>query len=169
MKNTFWSLFLWMLLGCTAQSGNIQQTHSQPAAEESVTLESAEMNEAQITDVAISGKAGNYTFAVTVASPDSGCEAYANWWEVVSPEGALLYRRILAHSHVEEQPFTRSGGPIAIAADQPTIVRVHMHPVGYSSLAMKGTPLDGFAFHTLPEAFGDVLSEAAPQPNGCAF
>ena len=180
MRRGWWSVFLIMLLGCTAQPQSVDQITADKiepdeiAAEESGTdstadIDEAQINEAQIVDVVASGDNGAYTLAVTVLSPDSGCETYANWWEVVSPEGTLLYRRILAHSHVDEQPFTRSGGPIAIEANQPIIVRVHMHPTGYSLLAMKGSPSEGFTAEVLPASFGTALADAEPQPNECAF
>ncbi|MEL6930719.1 MAG: hypothetical protein AAFO95_19105, partial [Cyanobacteria bacterium J06600_6] len=64
---------------------------------------------AKILSVMATGTENKYDFVVTVSSPDTGCEAYANWWEVLTPEGELLYRRTLFHSHVDEQPFTRTG------------------------------------------------------------
>ena len=76
---------------------------------------------------------------------------------VITPDGKLLYRRILAHSHVNEQPFERSGGPIAIAPDETVIVRAHMHPSSYGTQAMQGSPANGF----------EVITE--PQPDPCAF
>ena len=66
----------------------------------------AETVHADVTAVSVAGEAGAYTFEVTVRSPDTGCEGYADWWEVVSPDGELLYRRVLLHSHVDEQPFS---------------------------------------------------------------
>src|SRR5262252_1297487 len=63
---------------------------------------------AHVVQVQVSGNAGAFSFSVTVRSPDSGCARYADWWEVVSTDGKLLHRRILMHSHVDEQPFTRS-------------------------------------------------------------
>jgi len=110
-----------------------------------------------------------YTFTVTVQSPDTGCDQYANWWEVVSEEGDLLYRRILAHSHGDEQPFERAGGPVAIAPDQTVIVRAHMYPDGYGTQAMQGSPNQGFQTTTLPADFAVELADVDPQPNHCAF
>ncbi len=60
---------------------------------------------AEVSEVEATGQANNYTLAVTVSSPDTGCDSYADWWEVITPEGELLYRRVLLHSHVDEQPF----------------------------------------------------------------
>ena len=75
-------------------------------------------NKAYVRSVSASGEANAYRFSVEISSPDLGCEQYADWWEVVDEDGELIYRRVLAHSHVSEQPFTRSGGPIDIDADQ---------------------------------------------------
>ena len=57
---------------------------------------------------------GTYTFDVTVRSADTGWDKYADLWEVLAPDGSLLGARILAHPHVEEQPFTRSQSGIVI-------------------------------------------------------
>ena len=69
---------------------------------------------ADVIDVSISGKPGDCRFSVTVSSPDTGCAQYADWWEVLGEDGPLLYRRVLLHSHVSEQPFTRSLSGVAI-------------------------------------------------------
>ena len=47
-------------------------------------------------------------FDVTVASADEGWEKYADLWEVRALDGTVLGERVLAHPHVDEQPFTRS-------------------------------------------------------------
>ncbi|MEO1010560.1 MAG: hypothetical protein AAFX53_04590 [Bacteroidota bacterium] len=80
--------------------------------------ESRLSKEARITQVTVSGNANNYTFNVTIESPDTGCDQYADWWEVIDMEGNLIHRRVLAHSHVDEQPFTRSGTPVRITTDR---------------------------------------------------
>lgn len=126
---------------------------------------------ADVVSVKVSGNEGNYTFAATLKSPDKGCTQYANWWEVISTEGRLIYRRILAHSHVNEQPFTRSGGPVNITDDSVVIVRAHMQPSGYGSgeIAMKGSVKAGFSEYEIGEDFAATLEDQDPLPSGCAF
>ncbi|MBE9097977.1 hypothetical protein [Vacuolonema iberomarrocanum] len=125
---------------------------------------------AEVTAVETYSQDGSsYTFSVTLASPDTGCEQYANWWEVLTVDGELLYRRILVHSHVEEQPFTRSGGPVTIEPDEIVIVRGHMDPAGYGTQAMQGTINDGFEVTTLTPDFAVDLAAAEPQPAGCEY
>ena len=127
---------------------------------------------AKIQNVVVSGAEGKYNFAVTLKSPDTGCDQYANWWEVISADGkTLLYRRILAHSHVSEQPFTRSGGTVAIDASTEVIIRAHMHPGGYGEgeIAVKGSVAKGFTDYEVNNNFGKDLEEVEPQPDGCAF
>ena len=51
---------------------------------------------------------------VTVLHADTGWDHYANAFEIVAPDGAVLATRVLAHPHVNEQPFTRSLGNVAI-------------------------------------------------------
>jgi hypothetical protein len=125
---------------------------------------------ADVVAVATSGTAGAYNFAVTLQSPDTGCEQYADWWEVITPDGALLYRRILAHSHVDEQPFTRSGGPVDVPSTRRVIVRAHMNDAGYGGVVFSGSVEAGFAAD--PSVTAELvpeLAEESPLPNGCAF
>ena len=125
--------------------------------------------QAAVISVKVNGEPGGYSFSVTVSSPDEGCSQYADWWEVISQDGELVYRRVLLHSHVNEQPFTRSGGPVSIAADAAVLVRVHMNNSGYSSLAMEGSPEQGFAPIELSPGFAAELSEQQPLPGDCGF
>jgi hypothetical protein len=124
---------------------------------------------ADVLDVEVQGSSGSYRFSVTVQSPDTGCERYADWWEVLGPDGRLVYRRILAHSHVSEQPFTRSGGPVEVASSEVVIVRAHMNPGGYGGRGLRGTPEGGFAETGLAPGFASDVESAPPQPDGCAF
>jgi hypothetical protein len=124
---------------------------------------------ANVLSVQVSGNPSAYQFAVEIASPDTGCEQYADWWEVISQDGHLLYRRILLHSHVDEQPFTRSGGLVDIAADELIYVRAHMNTVGYGSALLKGTVQAGFKPVEVEAGFGSGLERVPPQPEDCAF
>lgn len=125
---------------------------------------------ANVLAVNVTGQEGAYTFAVTVKSPDTGCEHYADWWEVVSPDGSLIYRRILDHSHVDDQPFTRSGGPVAVSAQDELIVRAHMNEDGYGGRAERGTPSSRFeGDDSVGPEWHPELGSAAPLPESCAF
>lgn len=126
---------------------------------------------ADVTAVSTSGSAGSYTFSVTLASDDTGCEQYADWWEVVTPKGDLVYRRILTHSHVGSgsNPFTRSGGPVAVGADDELVVRAHMNPSGYVGDVMRGTVSGGFGKSTVAEGFAASIEHDPPQPKDCLF
>jgi len=124
---------------------------------------------AQVTSVMVTGADGGYTFNVTISSPDLGCQQYANWWEVIDLDGNLLYRRILAHSHVDEQPFTRSGGPVTISENTEVYIRAHMNTTSYGSKVFKGSVADGFTSDNLDVEFAKGLEEVAPLPANCAF
>lgn len=124
---------------------------------------------ARVVSVTSSGTENNYNFSVGVSSPDTGCNQYADWWEVLTEDGTLLYRRILAHSHVDEQPFIRSGGAVAITSTQVVIVRAHMNTSGYGTEAFVGNIEGGFTSTTLDEDFAQALATVAPLPSNCAF
>ncbi len=124
---------------------------------------------ADVTDVFVSGSTGAYGFSVTVESPDTGCDQYADWWEVLSEEGHLLYRLVLLHSHVNEQPFRRSGESIDITRDDKVIVRAHMNTGGYGGIAMAGSFETGFSEMSLPSDFAEDVETQSPQPPDCAF
>jgi len=120
---------------------------------------------ADVQNVSISGTQGAYTFAVTVSSPDTGCDQYTDWWEVLTTEGELLYRRILWHSHVNEQPFTRQGGPVPVQPQETVIVRAHMSNLGYGGASMRGTVEDGFeSAPEITENFAPEVETQAPLP-----
>ncbi|NJL87334.1 MAG: hypothetical protein HC886_17315 [Leptolyngbyaceae cyanobacterium SM1_1_3] len=157
------------LVSCQTQPSNLASSAVTASAQTVVQAETQTGgNFATVTAVeATAGEPGAYTFAVTVQSPDTGCDRYANWWEVISAEGDLIFRRILAHSHVDEQPFRRAGGSVAVQPDQTVIIRAHMQPTGYGNQAMQGSIDAGFSSVQLPDGFAANLAQAAPQPLGC--
>lgn len=124
---------------------------------------------ADVTAVWVHGEPGAYEFEVEVKSPDVGCAQYADWWEVIDTDGKLLYRRVLDHSHADEQPFRRRGGPVPIGADTVVWVRAHMNPSGYGGVAFRGSPKDGFVATPPPPGFGASLAAHPPLPDSCAF
>jgi len=128
-----------------------------------------EETSARVVSVRVTGRLNAYRFAVGVNSPDKGCRQYADWWEVLTGDGELVYRRILGHSHVEEQPFVRSGGPVPIDGKTVVLVRAHMNPGGYGDTAFKGSVTGGFQEVKLEPGFAANLEKAPPQPSGCAF
>ena len=71
-------------------------------------------------------------FDVTVQHADEGWEHYANKWEVASPDGTILATRVLAHPHVNEQPFTRAMRKVEIPINLSEVtVRAHDSVHGY--------------------------------------
>lgn len=144
---------------------------SQPEEPNNVISNMADSPVATVVKVSASGNENDYSFAVTLRSPDTGCAQYANWWEVISEDGELIYRRILGHSHVNEQPFTRSGGSVNVMAAQTIIVRAHMNNTGYGSgeIALIGSVQDGFESFDIGSGFASEIETIAPQPTGCAF
>ena len=78
---------------------------------------------------------GTFAFSVTVRSADTGWDKYADRWEVVAPDGAILGQRVLAHPHENEQPFTRSQSGIAIPGGVDRVmVRAHDSVTGFCGL-----------------------------------
>jgi hypothetical protein len=124
---------------------------------------------ADVVGVRATGDAGAYTFWVSIASDETGCDRYADWWEVLDPAGNLVFRRILDHSHPDEQPFERDGGPVPVAAADEVLVRAHLHPGGYVGDGMRGSVAAGFTAWHAEEGFAAALASAEPQPASCLF
>ncbi len=125
---------------------------------------------ADVVGVAVTGDPGDYTFAVTLATDDVDCDQYADWWEVLTPAGELVYRRILTHSHPDEQPFTRDGGPVEVDADAEVVVRGHMNEAGYGGQAMRGSASVEFVLEPdLDAGFAPEVEGQDPQPDPCLF
>jgi hypothetical protein len=142
----------------------------EPRTRSILAKEAGGMNvQADVIAVQAGGQPGAYQFNVGIRSPDKGCAQYADWWEVVNTDGKLLYRRVLLHSHVDEQPFTRSGGPVPIQPDTLVWVRAHMNTGGYGGAAFKGSVKTGFKQAMLEATFATGLAKQAPLPDGCDF
>jgi len=147
----------------------IESTAQEKTMPTTPSITSQETPFADIISLEVSGDPSAYRFSVGVRSPDLGCEQFADWWEVIDEQGNLLYRRILLHSHAGEQPFVRSGSPVPIAPEDIVLVRAHMHPSGYGSVAFKGSILTGFQEIELSPDFASELESTPPLPEGCAF
>lgn len=107
-------------------------------------IEAALLGLVSMTAVAVAGEAdvvgasaqrasdGTWTVSATVRHDDSGWDHYADAWEIVTADGAVLGRRVLLHPHVGEQPFTRDlrGVEIPAGVDRVT-VRAHDTVHGY--------------------------------------
>ena len=160
-------LFAVSLLSCSMQAATPEATKQNTTVLPETPT--AEGPVADVVSVEVSGSPGAYTFSVEISSPDLGCQQYADWWEVIDADGYLVYRRILAHSHVDEQPFTRSGGPVEIEAETQLWIRAHMHPAGYGGMVLQGSVLDGFSPSELSPDFASDLETSPPLPGECAF
>ena len=89
--------------------------------------------QARIIDVNVTNNNGSFRFDVTLEHADSGWDHYADGWEVVSPAGDVLGKRVLAHPHVNEQPFTRSLSGVQIPQDVKKVsIRAHDSVHGYN-------------------------------------
>lgn len=71
--------------------------------------EVAHGGEADVVDARLTPAGdGTYRVDATVRHADTGWDHYADAWEVLGPDRAVLGTRTLFHPHVGEQPFTRS-------------------------------------------------------------
>jgi len=104
-----------------------------------LTLASAAFaGEADVVAVRPTRESGNsWRFDVTVKSNDRGWDYYADAFEVLTPDGRLLGRRILVHPHETEQPFTRELSGVKIPPEIKTVVvRARHKPRGYDGVTM---------------------------------
>lgn len=74
--------------------------------------------ESDVVNVSVTAQGDDrFRFDVTVQHADEGWDHYADIWEVIGADGVVYGQRVLAHPHVNEQPFTRSQSGIEIPAD----------------------------------------------------
>jgi len=124
---------------------------------------------ADVIKVTTAKSGAGYRFNVTLRSDETGCAQYADWWEVLDSKGKLLYRRILFHSHPNDQPFTRSGGSVTLDSDDVVYIRGHMNTLGYVGDLFVGSVAKGFKKAEKVPVFPKNLESQKPLPDGCAF
>jgi hypothetical protein len=103
----------------------------------------AAAGEADVLAVDVTAAAEGYRFAVTVRHADEGWEHYADRFEIVSPDGAILGVRTLHHPHVDEQPFTRALSGVIVPADLARVVvraRDSVHGYGGETVTVELPP-----------------------------
>ena len=155
-------------LGC--QDIDAQKTFETTTNEASeTTTQTTKTDKVNVIKVSVSGEESAYNFSVTLESDETGCGQYADWWEVINSKSELLYRRILAHSHPDTQPFTRSGGHVKVAQNKMLYVRGHMNKAGYVGDVYYGSVSKGFKKVTNHPTFPKKLESQSPLPSGCLF
>jgi hypothetical protein len=87
---------------------------------------SAYANSPEVVAVNASKSGGTWGFSVTLKHADVGWDHYADGWGVYLADGTELGYRVLAHPHVNEQPFTRSLSGVSIPkGTKSVIIRPH--------------------------------------------
>lgn len=71
-------------------------------------------HDAVIDEATARASSSGWTFNVTLTHAETGWDDYADGWRVETEAGEVLGTRMLAHPHVNEQPFTRSLSGIAV-------------------------------------------------------
>lgn len=82
----------------------------------------------------------NCDFSVTLRHNDEGWDHYADRWEILDEAGNIIATRVLAHPHVNEQPFTRSLKGVKVPAGiERVLIRAHDSVHGYGSQVVELT------------------------------
>lgn len=101
---------------------------------------------------AVQEDAEAWSFAVTVRHVDRDPDHWADWWRVRAPDGRELGRRVLLHSHVDEQPFTRDARIQIPRGIRFVVVEAHdkMHGLGGEVVTVDLAQLSGPRFRVHP-------------------
>lgn len=100
----------------------------------------ADVVDASVTLEASTGDETFYRFSVTIRHDDEGWDHYADRFEILAPDGTVLGTRVLVHPHVDEQPFTRALGAVAVPDGVSEVtIRAHdsVHGDGGKTLTVK--------------------------------
>jgi len=122
---------------------------------------------ANMVSVEAHGVSEVYTFQVEVQSNVQLCDHRADFWEVLTPDGVLLFRHLIPVVSRRDGTRTHFGAPVRVAADQPLIIRAHMDPTGYGQDALVGSVQGGFERTQLEWGFAAELEGSFPQPRLC--
>ncbi len=104
-----------------------------------LALPLAQAGEVEVVEAKTAENAdGSWRFQVTLKHTDEGWEHYADRWEILDENGKILATRVLAHPHVNEQPFTRGLSSVKIPADTRSLtIRGHDKVHGYGGKELK--------------------------------
>jgi hypothetical protein len=149
------------LLSKTTPAQNAQ------SREESIAATAASQLFPDVVSVQAQGTVGAYDFMVQIHGAGSDCNFYVDWWEVLSEDGRLLYRRVLSPGDAKERSVSGAGGPVRVDADAIVWVRVHSHPSGYGRVGFKGSPRTGFRKTEMPPDFAAEVANSPPLPGRC--
>ena len=93
----------------------------------------AKADPAEIEAVEARAASSGWQFSVTLRHGDTGWDDYADGWRVLAPDGSVLGTRVLAHPHVNEQPFTRSLSGVTVPEGAEVIyIRARCNVDGWS-------------------------------------
>ena len=96
--------------------------------------------------VSAASSSGHRSFDVTVRHADEGWKHYANLIQVLLPDGTPLNNRVLAHPHVNEQPFERGARRVLVPKGvSEVLVRARDSVHGHSHPIRVPLPADGSA------------------------
>lgn len=157
----------WVTLGVLSRTSTLDGKPS-PRHQLYFRLQQITEEDSGIADViAVSASANprGYEFSVEISSPSTGRDHYADWWEVLTEDGNLLYRQIINHSETDDQSFISSGGPIDINPHQNVWVRAHMNTSGFGGQAFLGNGASGFKATQLPFQFAPWIAASKPLPD----
>ena len=109
LRNSLVALVVVVLVAGCSEADNVAET---VAAAEGC---------ADVVDAAVERSGDRFVVTATIRSADTGWDRYADAWEVRTTDGDVLGTRVLAHPHVDEQPFTRSLTDVEIPATVTTV------------------------------------------------
>lgn len=104
------------------------------------TAGTAIADETRIEDAMARKSGSTWSFSVTLRHNDTGWDHYADIWTVNTLDGKEIGRRVLAHPHENEQPFTRSLSGVAVPDGvNEVVIKAHDSVHGWSSQTYKVT------------------------------